>query len=111
MAKLGEKGLNNTQLEKHTPLEIPEWLMLAKGALRIGEVERLFNYKDSSLHSAVRNGTFPKADFVAPQASRERISRMFGGYVNLKHSTPVSWKKETIMAEIKRRQELLENMK
>ena len=74
-------------------VEIPEWFKLASvnASFSSKEVMELFGFKSSGgLFTSVKNGNFPKCDFE---------------YHGPKYGTKMFWKKQTLLKEIKRRNE------
>lgn len=71
----------------------PEWFKhLAKdSSITTNDVCSIFGFSQSSFHNLLANGCFPAADF--------------------KFHGKLRWKAETILAEIKRRKAIVNNMK
>jgi len=80
-----------------TPLEIPAWLLNANEKAGIGtrDVTALFGYSEGALAVAVDRGSFPAPDF--------RLKAMD---VSQKGKKRVYWRKDTLIAEMRRRHEL-----
>lgn len=82
---------------RHTPLQIPEWLLSAneKSGISSKEVTKLFGYSEGALLNAVDKGAFPAPDF-----------RLKSDFTTTRCKKRVYWRKATLIAEVERRQDL-----
>ena len=77
------------------PKEIPTWLMTIndKSAIGTKDIMELFGFSSvESVSSAACHGSFPKPDLIRNLSCSKNKSRLM-------------WRKSTILAEIKRRQD------